>query len=90
MDMKRFEKMFEGLECGFTNEHGELYKFYFDGMTIYFGGDETDNDVMMLFNNKFNIWSTKELKLLAGAIQGLAEQHESKIKISKEERERSS
>lgn len=54
----------------FTNEHGEKYELYIPSgaVTVYFAGDESDWDVMSLFNTKFNVWSAEELLKLADAI----------------------
>lgn len=45
----------------FANEYGEKFTIYCDGMTVYFASDETDWEVVNLFNDKFNIWNSEEL-----------------------------
>ena len=68
IQITEFEKRFDIPKATFKNEYGEKFTIYCDGITIMFGGDETDQQVIPLFNEKFNIWSEEELKKLAKAI----------------------
>lgn len=66
----------------FTNEHGERFEMYSNGMTVLMAGDEVRDmvdrsvdGVIELFNPQFNIWSPSELYLLGKAISELGEHH---------------
>ena len=71
MKIKTFEKktsLARVEKCTFKNEYGEKFTLYFDGITVYFGGDETDNEVMLLLNPKFCIYSAEELNKIGKAL----------------------
>ncbi len=52
----------------FKNKHGEVFKLGSNGITVMMAGDETDNEVISLFNPEFNIWSKEELYKLGKAL----------------------
>lgn len=56
----------------FVNEHGEAFTVSSNGVQVFIEGDETDGEVLDLFNSEFNIWSSEELYKLGIALQGLA------------------
>ena len=71
MTIKEFEANIKNekiKKAKFTNIYGEEFTVYFDGITVYFGGDETDQEIILMFNDKFNIWSNDELVLLGKAL----------------------
>ncbi len=73
MTITQFEEQFPNVRHEqFKNEYGEKFKVYYIETTILFGGDETDQEVIPLFNDKFNIWSQEELVKLSKAILLLA------------------
>jgi hypothetical protein len=75
----------EVIEGEFVNEHGEVFKLYSNGISVFMAGDEVKQMVddrkkfrgkyIGLFNNDFNIWSAGELYLLG---KTLMEMHESR------------
>lgn len=52
----------------FTNEYGEKFVVYTDGITAYMSGDETDGKTIPLFNPDFDIWNKEELYKLGKAL----------------------
>ena len=56
MKIKEFEKKFPDIaKSSFENEYGERFTVYNVGYSVAFGGDETDPDVILLFNESFSI-----------------------------------
>ncbi len=69
MKINKFESLAEGIQKSvFKDEDGESFNIYWDGRTCLFGGDETNQNVIGLFNPKFNIWSADELVMLGLAL----------------------
>jgi len=71
MKIKEFEKKFPEptiAKSKFKNEYGEEFTLYNSGISVMFGGDETNQEVIPLFNQHFNIFSIDELELIAKAI----------------------
>lgn len=62
----------------FKNEHGEEFTFLFDGLTVSMKGDETDDELISLFNEDFNIYSKEELVTIGKILQGFGENNGSK------------
>lgn len=70
----------------FTNEYGERFTIHSDGVIVYMSGDEigamvnekatipleNGDSCIPLFGPNFNIWNTKELKLLGLALGEVA------------------
>lgn len=65
----------------FTNEHGEKFVIYSNGMGVYMAGDEVDQmvsddkkvvDIIPLFGEAFNVWDKDEIYKLGTALQTLA------------------
>jgi hypothetical protein len=73
------------VEGKFVNKHGEVFRLYSNGISVFMAGDEVKamvddkkkfrGNYIGLFNPDFSIWSAEELHLLG---KTLMEMHESR------------
>ena len=71
-DFKRLHSEGQSLTTiTFNNKHDEKFELYMPkpANTLLFAGDETDWEVLPLFNKEFDIWTPEELLSLADAIK---------------------
>ena len=80
MTIEQFEKEFPSLpKVEFRNRHGERFVVWLtenplaELQSCVFGGDETRQEVISLFNRRFAIWSREELRQLGDALLRLTE-----------------
>lgn len=59
-------------EKRFRNEHNEEFVVIKFGPVVYIVGDETDWEVIYLFNEKFNIYNRVEYKEIGKILQEFA------------------
>lgn len=58
----------------FENKHGEKFQVIKRGILIYIKGDETDNELIELFNPHFDIYSSDELENIGNALIELSKE----------------
>jgi hypothetical protein len=79
--LTEFRKFLDSIpKKSFTNEYGEKFTIYSNGITAYMSGDEVNAmvkpnkvicGVIPLFNQNFDIWSSNELYQLGKALMEL-------------------
>ena len=71
------------LKTEFKNEFGEKFTIFRTPWVVAFGGDETDQEVIPLFNQEFGVWGRDELTKLGKALIDLAQYEENDVETSK-------
>lgn len=76
MKLNEFEKRLGNSRLpkySFVNEHGEMFSIWMSDVAVYIAGDETDGEVINLFNEDFSIYSREELAEIGKALINLSE-----------------